>query len=154
AINSSYINRIAKQGSIYRPGVFYCRTAFEGLKVMNKLMSGEKTAYLSEWEQKLEKWKEKVAPTTQSLQLTHSGIRPVLAPTPAQFNQRIRIEPDQIDLSEVWNYINKKSLFILSWGFRGASTRDLSKEADNLFKVWKNRVIEEKLFDPRAVYGF
>lgn len=155
AINSSYINRIAKQGHIYRPGVFYCRTAFEGLKVINKLMSDEKTAYLSEWEQKLEKWEEKVAaPPTPSLQLPHSGIRPVLAPTPAHFNQRIRIEADQIDLNEVWNYINKKSLFVLSWGFRGASTKELGDEADILFKVWKNRVIEEKLFDPRAVYGF
>jgi 5-methyltetrahydrofolate--homocysteine methyltransferase len=31
AINSNYINRIAKEGGIYSPGVFYCKTAFDGL---------------------------------------------------------------------------------------------------------------------------
>jgi 5-methyltetrahydrofolate--homocysteine methyltransferase len=36
AINSSYVNRIAKEGGIYSSGVFYCKTAFEGLKVMAK----------------------------------------------------------------------------------------------------------------------
>ncbi len=40
AINSDYINRIAKgDGNIYKAGIFYCKTAFEGLKVMNNLMS-------------------------------------------------------------------------------------------------------------------
>ena len=43
AINSDYINRIAKgNGNIYKAGIFYCKTAFEGLKVMNNLMSGSK----------------------------------------------------------------------------------------------------------------
>ncbi|EPA05056.1 B12 binding domain protein, partial [Candidatus Nitrosarchaeum limnium BG20] len=32
AINSNYINRIAKEGGIYESGVFYCNTMFEGLK--------------------------------------------------------------------------------------------------------------------------
>ncbi len=43
AINSDYINRIAKgDGNIYTAGIFYCKTAFEGLKVMNNLMTGIK----------------------------------------------------------------------------------------------------------------
>ena len=43
AINSDYINRIAKgDGNIYKAGIFYCKTAFERLKVMNNLMSGSK----------------------------------------------------------------------------------------------------------------
>ncbi|MGD8300428.1 MAG: dihydropteroate synthase, partial [Nitrosopumilaceae archaeon] len=32
AINSNYINRIAKQDGLYESGVFYCNTMFEGLK--------------------------------------------------------------------------------------------------------------------------
>jgi 5-methyltetrahydrofolate--homocysteine methyltransferase len=56
AINSNYINRIAKEGSIYSPGVFYCKTAFDGLKVMNRIMSPDREQFISEWQQKLEKW--------------------------------------------------------------------------------------------------
>jgi len=59
AINSSYINRIAKDGGIYSPGVFYCKTAFDGLKVMNRLISPERPQFVGEWKQKLEKWDDK-----------------------------------------------------------------------------------------------
>src|SRR5215469_6066273 len=85
AINSSYVNRIAKEGGIYSSGVFYCKTAFEGLKVMNKLMSEERSAYVLEWQKKLERWSEK---------------------------------------------------------------------QEKLFEIWKKRVVEEKLFEPEAVYGY
>src|SRR6185295_3894962 len=53
AINSSYINRIAKEEGIYMPGAFYCKTAFDGLKVMNKLMSPERKQFVFDWHQKL-----------------------------------------------------------------------------------------------------
>ena len=51
-------------------------------------------------------------------------------------------------------FINKKSLFVLSWGIRGKGAKDLSKEAEKLFKEWKERVIDENLFEPRVVYGY
>ena len=54
AINSNYINRIAKAEGIYGSGVFFCKTAFDGLKVMNKLMSPERKQFVGEWHQKLE----------------------------------------------------------------------------------------------------
>ena len=68
AINSSFINRIAKQDAIYEDGIFYCKTAFEGLKVMNKLMSDEKSQYIEEWWQKLEKWQEKQTPSVEAVE--------------------------------------------------------------------------------------
>jgi 5-methyltetrahydrofolate--homocysteine methyltransferase len=154
AINSSYINRIAKEGGIYSSGVFYCKTAFEGLKVMNKLMSEERSAYVSEWQKKLERWNEKQGPSTLSQELPHSDIKPVPAPIPPHIAKRIRLETDQIDLNLIWKFINKKSLFVLSWGFRGSGAKDLSEQPEKLFEVWKKRVIEEKLFEPKAVYGY
>jgi 5-methyltetrahydrofolate--homocysteine methyltransferase len=154
AINSSYINRIAKEGGIYSSGVFYCKTAFEGLKVMNKLMSEERSAYVSEWQKKLERRNEKQGPSTLSQELPHSDIKPVPAPIPPHIAKRIRLETDQIDLNLIWKFINKKSLFVLSWGFRGSGAKDLSEQPEKLFEVWKKRVIEEKLFEPKAVYGY
>ncbi|MFZ0510557.1 MAG: dihydropteroate synthase [Candidatus Nitrosopolaris sp.] len=154
AINTSYINRIAKEGGIYSSGIFYCKTAFEGLTVMNKLMSDERTAYVSEWQQKLERWKEKQGPSTQSSELPRSGIKPVPPPIPPHIARRIRLEAEQIDLNVIWKFINKKSLFVLSWGFRGRGAKDLSEEPEKLFEVWRKRVIEEKLFEPKSVYGY
>ena len=61
AINSTYVNRIAKEGSAYEAGAFYCKTAFDGLRVMNTLMSPDRAKYVTEWRQKLEKWDDRQA---------------------------------------------------------------------------------------------
>ena len=155
AINTSYINRIAKDGGIYSPGVFFCKTAFDGLKAMNKLMSPDRKQFISEWQQKLEKWDERQqqAVEAEQSQLRHSGIRPVEpTPVPPHISRPIRLEPSQIDLVQVWKYINKKSLFVLQWGMRGKGATD--QDPERTFKHWTDRVLKEQLFEPRAVYGY
>jgi 5-methyltetrahydrofolate--homocysteine methyltransferase len=154
AINSNYINRIAKEGSIYSPGVFYCKTAFDGLKVMNRIMSPDREQFISEWQQKLEKWDERhqLAMAVEQSQIPYSSLKPVEPPIPAHVNRPTRLEPFRIDLNEVWKYINKKSLFVLQWGIRGKGASD--QDPEKLFRTWKDRVLSEKLFEPRAVYGF
>jgi 5-methyltetrahydrofolate--homocysteine methyltransferase len=152
AINTSYINRIAKEGGIYTPGAFYCKTAFDGLKVMNKLMSPEHKQFVGEWHQKLEKWDEKQAIAVDQSQLPHSGIKPVEPPVPPHLNRPVRIEPLHVKLEEVWKYLNKKSLFVLQWGMRGKGASN--QDPEKLFEQWKERVIKDKLFEPRAVYGY
>ena len=60
AINSDYINRIAKgDGNIYESGIFYCKTAFDGLKIMNNIMSKEKNQFLIDWRKKIQNWNER-----------------------------------------------------------------------------------------------
>jgi 5-methyltetrahydrofolate--homocysteine methyltransferase len=154
AINTNYINRIAKEGGIYSPGVFYCKTAFDGLKVMNRLMSSDRQQFVSEWQQKLEKWDERQqqAVAVEQSQIPHSGTKPVESPIPPHINRPTRLEPYQIDLTEVWKYINKKSLFVLQWGMRGKGAS--GQDPESLFRGWTDRVLSEKLFEPCAVYGF
>jgi 5-methyltetrahydrofolate--homocysteine methyltransferase len=154
AINTNYINRIAKEGGIYSPGVFFCKTAFDGLKVMNRLMSSDRQQFVSEWQQKLEKWDERQeqAVAVEQFQIPHSGIKPVESPIPPHINRPTRLEPYQIDLMEVWRYINKKSLFVLQWGMRGKGAS--GQDPESLFRGWTDRVLSEKLFEPCAVYGF
>src|ERR671915_1413608 len=154
AINSNYINRIAKDEGIYSPGVFYCKTAFDGLKVMNRLMSPDREQYVSEWQRKLEKWEERHQPAmaVEQSQIPHSSIKPVEPPIPPHINRPTRLEPFRINLNEVWKYINKKSLFVLQWGIRGKGASE--QDPENLFRRWKDRVLSEELFEPCAVYGF
>jgi len=63
AINSGYINRIALQGgsgTIYEPGVFYCNTMFDGLKVMDALTEPSKRPeLLAAWKKKIVDWDER-----------------------------------------------------------------------------------------------
>ena len=152
AINSNYINRIAKAEGIYGSGVFYCKTAFDGLRVMNKLMSPERKQFVGEWHRKLEKWDERQTVAVDQSGLPHSGIKPVEPPAPPHVNKPVRIVPSQVKLDEVWKFLNKKSLFVLQWGMRGKGDSD--PDALKLFNEWKERVIKEKLFEPRAVYGY
>lgn len=154
AINSNYINRIAKDGGLYRDGVFYCKTAFDGLRTMNVLMSDKKAEFLSQWQKKVETWQERKSLTEDAKTTIRSNIVPVSPPIPPHVNLRIRLEPEQIDLDEIWNFLNKKSLFVLSWGLRGTAADGLSELSYKLLEEWKNRVKVEKLFEPRVVYGY
>lgn len=154
AINSNYINRIAKEDGIYEPGVFYCNTMFEGLKTMDTLISDEKPKLLAQWREKLENWKEKSTTTIDPASLPKSDIKPVPPPTPKTIGQPIRLKADQIKMDEVWQLIDKKSLFKLSWGLRGKAGSESEADHEQLLSQWKIRIIREKLFEPEVVYGF
>lgn len=154
AINSDYINRIARNQDTYNSGVFYCKTAFDGLRVMNKLMSTEKKEFLTQWLQKLSSWKDKPSGTGAETNIVRSPIAPVPAPVPPSVDRQVRLEPEDIDLYEIWNYLNKKSLFVLSWGIRGPSAKGLGQETEKLYADWKDKVVKEGLFYPRIVYSY
>ena len=154
AINSNYINRIAKQDGIYEPGVFYCNTMFEGLKTMDALVSDEKPKLLAQWKEKLETWKEKSTQTTDTANIPKSKIKPVTSPTPPVIGDPIRLKEDQINMEEAWEMIDKKSLFKLSWGLRGKAGSESQADHETLLNEWKIRIIREKLFEPEIVYGY
>jgi 5-methyltetrahydrofolate--homocysteine methyltransferase len=154
AINTNYINRIAKESGIYESGVFYCNTMFEGLKTMDKLVSDEKDDLLKSWKEKLEQWKERPSTIAQVGDLPHSGIKPITPPQAPILGKPIRLKQDQIIMDEIWPLIDKKSLFKLSWGLRGKAGQESEEEHERLLVQWKKRIKEENLFEPQAVYGY
>ena len=154
AINTNYINRIAKADGIYEPGVFYCNTMFEGLKTMDVLVSDEKPKLLATWKEKIENWKEKTVASIDSANIPKSDIKPVKASTSKSIGEPIRLKGDQIKMDEVWEMIDKKSLFKLSWGLRGKAGSESEEEHEDLLNQWKIRIIREKLFEPEIVYGY
>lgn len=154
AINSNYINRIAKDGGIYDPGVFYCKTAFDGLKVMNSLASDRRESFLSDWKHKLSKWKDNISYTKKAEVFPHSKVVPIIPPKPPHINKIIRITQKDIDLYEVWKFLNKKSLFVLSWGIRGKVINKSESDPEALLTEWQNRVVKQKLFTCSVVYGY
>jgi len=154
AINSDYINRIAKSDGVYKPGVFYCKTAFEGLNVMNKLRSPEKDKFIQEWNNKISKFDEKKKTQVKTdIDTLGSKVKTVNPPTAPYLDSPIKLSPSEINLDEVWQYLNKKSLFVLSWGIRGKSASKIG-DPEALLSEWKKKVIDEGLFSPRVVYSY
>lgn len=154
AINSNYINRIAKEDGIYESGVFYCNTMFEGLKTMDTLVSNEKSKFIAQWKEKLENWKDRSTVIVDTSSLPKSNTKPVVPHAPSIIGTPIRLKSDQIKMNEVWELIDKKSLFKLSWGLRGKAGSDSEADHEILLNEWKIRIIREKLFEPEIVYGF
>ena len=154
AINSNYINRIAKQDGLYESGIFYCGTMFDGLKTMDKLVSKEKDEFVSAWKEKISKWEESKVKQIASEDLPRSDVKPISPPTPPKLNEVIRLKSEDFDLNEIWNHLNKKSLFKLSWGIKGNSKTDTIDDPEKLLDEWKKRVINDNLFEPQAVYGY
>ena len=154
AINSNYINRIAKEGGIYDSGVFYCNTMFEGLKTMDTLISDDKPKLLEEWKTKLENWKERSNTPVDPSTIPRSNVQPVDPPNPTMIGEPIRLKLDQINMNEVWTMIDKKSLFKLSWGLRGKAGAESEEEHEQLLTEWKIRIIRDKLIEPEIVYGY
>lgn len=154
AINSNYINRIAKGDEVYKAGVFYCKTAFDGLNVMNKLRSPERDIFIEEWNSKITKFDEtKTASIKSDIDFPVNKIIPVSPPVAPHLDTPIILKPSEIDLEKVWSYLNKKSLFVLSWGIRGKSASKIG-DPESLLKEWKKRVIDEELFSPSVVYSY
>jgi len=155
AINTNYINRIAKDGGVYKPGVFYCNTMFEGLKTMDKLVSNEREEFVEEWKNRIEKWEERVVNDKDEMEkLPRSEIKPVNPPIPPTINQTIVITSEEIDLTEIWKHLDKQTLFKLSWGIKGKSNVESVDDPEKLLEEWKQRVIENNLFEPKAVYAY
>jgi 5-methyltetrahydrofolate--homocysteine methyltransferase len=153
AINSNYINRIAKEDGLYESGLFYCNTMFEGLKTMDKLVS-DKEQLLQEWKEKINKWKDTTPTVVSDSEIPRSNIAPVVAPIPPRINIPIHLDSSKINVNEVWSMIDKKSLFKLSWGLRGKAGQDQEEEHEKLFQDWKKRIENEALFEPSIVYGY
>jgi len=155
AINTDYINRIAKADDVYKAGVFYCKTAFDGLNVMNKLRSPERNKFIQEWNNKINKFDEKRTMKIKSdIDTVISKVKPINPPTVSHVDTTIKLTPSEINLNEVWKYLNKKSLFVLSWGIRGKAASKMISEPEELLEKWKRKVIEEGLFSPGFVYSY
>ena len=113
---------------------------------------------MNKWLEKLSSWKERKyneATNTQDLSNILSSVKPVKdKPVPPKFNFVTRLENKDLPLKEIWQYLNKKSLFVLSWGLRGKKATELKDEFEELLKEWKVKVVKEELFDPHAVYSY
>src|SRR5215208_3759714 len=167
AINRDFGRRILypkgkESDEVYEPGVFYCKDAFQGLDTMDALVDEETRAELVEKTRAAAKQlREKPEVVDDSPPVTDDSVRskartdtPV--PEPPFWGAR---EID-VDLDDVYPYLDRHVLFKLHWGGRGKKGEEWRKLVDGdgeeegfaprLERMWR----EQDYLRPRARLGY
>jgi 5-methyltetrahydrofolate--homocysteine methyltransferase len=150
---------------LYGGPLLYCRDAFDGLSAMEQLSSGKV-------DQAVAQQRQRAARRKQLRQQSQRQYADVLAGTAAEAEPIARDNPvprppfwgrrvvADLPPRHVFPFINRTALFTAQWGFRqkGLSKEaqaDLLKEkAEPVFESLQKRAVEERLIQPRVVYGY
>ena len=161
AINRKFGYRVLYPGGtasddIYAPGVFYCKDAFEGLSVMDRLVEPERRAELvAEIRAEAAKLRE-LGEVEEVLDTTDSSVRSaartdVKVPEPPFWGVR-EIE---VDLEELYTHLDTHVLFKLHWGGRGVKGEEWRRLLREDFRPRLERMWSEATYlHPRALLGY
>ncbi len=147
---------------VYKPGVFYCKDAFQGLDTMDALVDeAAREALVERIRGEAKQLREKPVVIDNSPPTTDSSVRSAArtdAPIPEPPFWGVQEVP--IDFDQVFPYLDRHVLFKLHWGGRGVkgeAWRELvegtSEEegfAPRLERMWR----EQDYLHPRARVGY
>lgn len=160
AINRQFGQRIShtEDGSPYKPGIFYCKDAFDGLSTLDDLSNpARRQALQVEHIQKklVEPASIKTTPHHADASRTTPAVPAAnIIPQPPTWGPKRALD---IPLDEVFPFLNKKALFRLSWGSKDAKKEIRQQlEADleqRLKAMWQEAQTGSWLI-PQAVYGY
>lgn len=165
ALNRAYVEVDLKRA--YQTGaVYYGADAFSGLQIMDELCGHAKelsitTATNETARRRGEMRHEREERVVERAKEYVKTATPVMeeVPTPPFWGYRHVLE-DQIDLQEIFKFINKKALFANQWQYRRGdrSSSDyrtfLQTTVEPLLQQWCTRALERKWLAPRVAYGF
>src|SRR3954464_3809726 len=140
----------------YSPGVFYCKDAFEGLAVMDKLVEGDAreqlVAKIREDAAKLRETGEEEEVLDFHDDSVRSNARTDLpVPTPPFWGVREL----EVDLDEVYSHLDTHVLFKLHWGGRGVKGEEWKKLVAEDFRPRLERMWRDQTYlHPRALLGY
>ena len=167
AINRDFGRRILypkgkESDEVYEPGVFYCKDAFQGLDTMDELVDEEARAALVEKTQAAAKeLREKPEVKDDSPPVTDDSVRSkARTDTPIPEPPFWGAREIEVDLEDVYPYLDRHVLFKLHWGGRGKKGEEWRKlvEGDGeeegfaprLERMWR----EQDYLRPRARLGY
>ncbi|MBI5670751.1 MAG: homocysteine S-methyltransferase family protein [Chloroflexi bacterium] len=159
AINRKFGRRILfleETNQPYESGVFYCKDAFEGLSVMDKLADPqERGDFVGQIIAEAHEEMGKPAPVKRAAITGTCTVRPAPhIPTPPFWGPKtIREMPLEI----VFKYLHKPELFRLSWGAKnahGAEWEQLEAEFEARLAQMQKDAIRDQTLRPQAVYGY
>ena len=159
AINRKFGRRILlldDSGQPYTPGVYYCNDAFEGLDVMDKLVSEGAEAFTSQIiDEALEELNKPARPKRSVSPTAVKTVQPSPdIPTPPFWGAR---KVDYMPLEIVHKHLHKPELFRLSWGAKnthGPAWDALQAEFEQRLDRMSREALRDKSLLPQAVYGY
>jgi 5-methyltetrahydrofolate--homocysteine methyltransferase len=140
----------------YEPGVFYCKDAFEGLAVMDKLVEGPAREQLVEQVRDAAAKLRETGEEEEVLDTSDDSVRSkartdVPVPTPPFWGVREL----EVDLDEVYPHLDTHVLFKLHWGGRGVKGEAWRKLVTEDFRPRLERMWREQTYlHPRALLGY
>jgi 5-methyltetrahydrofolate--homocysteine methyltransferase len=167
AINRDFGRRILyphgeESDEVYEPGVFYCKDAFAGLATMDKLVDGEaREQLIAQIREEARKLRERPKVEDDAPPVTDDSVRSaartdVPIPTPPFWGVR----DIDVDLDEVFPYLDRHVLFKLHWGGRGKKGEEWRRIVEGhdgeegfrarLERMWR----EQDYLHPKARLGY
>lgn len=159
AINRRFGRRILfleDSSAPYEAGVFYCKDAFEGLEVMDKLVdNAQRSVFLEKIVAEAYDEIGKERPAQAIIVSGKSTVAPASdIPTPPFWGTRTILD---IPLETVFPYLHKPELFRLSWGAKntqGEEWKRLEVEFETRLAAMQKAAIRDKTLRPKAAYGY
>ena len=151
--------------NLYKGPLLYCKDAFDGLHAMDAISGGELQAVVSTQRQRAEKRKRLKEESQKKyghiFRGESEGGTPVASdnpvPLPPFWGRRVVTD---VPLKHVYPYINLDALFKNQWGYKQGSLdkeqyeRLLDEKARPLVESLQRRAIDERLLEPKVVYGY
>jgi 5-methyltetrahydrofolate--homocysteine methyltransferase len=162
AINRDFGRRILypngkESDEVYEPGVFYCKDAFAGLATIDQLVDDEaRDGLVAKMRDEARALREKVETVDDGPPVTDSSVRSsARTDTPVPEPPFWGARELEVDLDEVYPYLDRHVLFKLHWGGRGVKGEEwerlVSEDfAPRLERMWR----EQDYLQPRVRLGY
>jgi 5-methyltetrahydrofolate--homocysteine methyltransferase len=141
---------------VYKPGVFYCKDAFEGLAKMDQIVDAPaRDALVAKTREAAQRLRDK-GPEPEPGDTSDASVRSAAqadapVPTPPYWGAR---EVD-IALDEVYHHLDTHVLFKLHWGGRGVKGEAWRRLVEDDFRPRLERMWREATYlHPRAKLGY
>ncbi len=165
ALNRAYVEVDLRQA--YKTGaVFYGADAFTGLQIMDELTGQTEDKKLTgsveitrsrQGEMRVEREQRLCKQAQQYVPSQIDSVSEV--PTPPFWGYR-HVGPKELQLAEIFPYINKRALYANQWQYRRGkrSTKEyrefLNTQVEPIFHTWCQRAIDRGWIQPRVAYGY
>ncbi len=162
ALTRSFVDDFCRP--IYQGPIFYCRDAFDGVIAMSRIEKynenpevGLDTRLGGDMvERQTKEVKEVIIPPFSELKMPS---REVKIPTPPFWGRRV-LRKEQLDFDMVCEWVNKRSLFKMHWGYKraGMEVNEYKKLMETkvypAYERIKREIVKRGLFDPTVIYGY
>jgi 5-methyltetrahydrofolate--homocysteine methyltransferase len=164
AINPSFVRSAAvmekEAGEVYGPGMFYCKDAFEGLAVMDRLQDGDRDAFVRAHNEEMAERSRQYAEN----QAKAASLRPASRTEPSVPEADVPAPPFwgvktlSLPVDEVVACIDLNTLYRMQWGAKNLKGEEWERMRREEFEPRLARYTREARTQgwlrPKAVYGY